>query len=122
MNARERPAPRAAKILGTVLILVLPWVAVDEIRLRLPQVMPWAEFIAVFGLVTIAAQLGLIIRRWGKIKIWAVVLDVLLAAAAGAVSYGVVDLAVRRGGGRVDPSLIAVFLSYVLAIWSGQNR
>lgn len=112
----------AAKILGLLLIIVLPWVAVVEIRFRMPRSLSAVDSVLVFLLVTLAAQIGLVVRRWGRIKVWTILLDLLLAVVAGAGSYAVVDLAVRRGGGHVDPFVVAVFMSYVLAIWSGQRR
>jgi hypothetical protein len=79
------------------------------------------DFALVFFLVSLAAQAGLIVRRWGNIRILVLLVDLLLAAVAGLVSYEVLLVAVRRGGAMVNPSLIAVILAYLLALWSGQR-
>jgi len=44
----------------------------------------------------------------------------VLAGAFGIISFFVVQLAVHRGGGSVNPSLLAVITAYLLAVWSGQ--
>lgn len=121
MRARNRTVPAGFKVVGTILIIVFPLVIAMVIR---PYVAPRPsaeDFVAVFAVVAAGGQAGLIVRRWGNMSMGRLLFDMVLSAVLGAVSYGVVDLAVRRGGGPVDPSLIAVIVGYVLAIWSGQN-
>jgi hypothetical protein len=114
--------PGLAKAFGTLCIVLLPLVAVAVLRHYVPTVTSALQFAMVFVLVVAAAQLGLVLRRWGRISLWRIFLDVLLSAVAGVVTYAVVGLAVRRGGGAVDPTLVAVIMAYILTIWSDQPR
>jgi hypothetical protein len=118
MRAVVSPWIRA---LGTLLIVVLPLLMVVAIRPYETVHASLMDFALVFFLVSLAAQAGLIVRRWGNIRILVLLVDLLLAAVAGLVSYEVLLVAVRRGGAMVNPSLIAVILAYLLALWSGQR-
>ena len=116
------PAPGWARLLGTIAIVVLPVLAAVKVRGYLSHGPAAAQDAAIFLLAALGGQFGLILRRWGKINGWRLVFDVLLAAAAGLIVYGVEGLARRQGGGPVDPSLVAVILAYILAVFSGQQR
>lgn len=121
MSAQGRTVPLGAKIAGTVVIIVLPWVAAAVAGRDFPHPFSALGYTAVFLLVSVAAQFGLVLRRWGKIRVWPLLYDLVVAVVAGAISFGVVNIAARRGGGPVDPSLVAIVLAYLLAIWSGQS-
>ncbi len=120
---RQRPVrvPGLARVVGTLAIIVLPLAVVWEARAydTLHATLP--VYAILFLLVTLVAQLGLIMRRWGNINLGRFLFDLALSVVAGAVSWGVVHVAVHRGGGPVDPSLVATIFAYILAIWSGQH-
>ncbi len=120
MRNRGRRTPGLARLIGSVLIVVLPLgIAAEWHQRALPQTTPLA-FALVFFFVALGAQVGLIVRRWGKIKIWRMLVDLLLALIAGVISFAVVAVSVHRGGGFVGPGIIAVITAYVLTVWSGQ--
>lgn len=120
MRNRARRTPGLARLIGTVLIVVLPLaIGAEWHRQALPQTTPVA-FAFVFFFVTLGAQFGLIVRRWGKIKVWRILVDLLLAVIAGVISFAVITVAAHRGGGFVGPGAIAVIMAYVLTIWPGQ--
>lgn len=120
MRSRARQTGRWLRWLGSTIIVVGPLVVASHLAplSRLPH--PIA-FVAAFIFVGLAAQLGLIVRRWGNINIGRLLFDALLLAVTGVVAWVVVDLAIRRGGGPVDSSLLAVIMAYLLALWSGQH-
>ncbi len=122
MRARSRDGFPLAKVLGTILIIVLPVIIVSQIRSYISGAATISEFALSFLLTSLGAQAGLVVRRWGKMRLGMLLLDLLLATAAGAVSFGVVRLASAQGGGAVDPALVAIVMAYLSAIWSGQNR
>lgn len=121
MRSARREVSPWIRGLGTLLIIVLPLVMVMGIRPYETVHASVTDFALVFFLVSLAAQAGLIVRRWGNIRILLLVIDLLVSAAAGIVSYEVILMAMRRGGGMVNPSLVAVILAYLLALWSGQR-
>jgi len=112
--------PWLAKFFGTVLILGLPLTALFLVQPHLPSLAGAADYAVVFGLPTAGVQLGLIVRRWGRIIVWRLFFDTGLAAVLGIISFFVVQLAIQRGGGSVDPSVLAIITAYLLAVWSGQ--
>lgn len=122
MRGQETPVPWLVKAVGVILIVGLPVAVVAEVHLRVRIVNTPGDFALLFLLTAAGGQMGLVVRRWGRISMGRLLLDLALALVAGLVSYGVADLAVRRGGGQIDPSLVAVLLAYVLTIWSGQQR
>jgi len=109
------------RTIGSILIVVLPLVLVSKLDSRIHVYASVLGYAALFLVVGAAAQVGLIVRRWGKINIGRLFFDLGLFIVGGVVVWGVVNLAMRRGGGPVDPSLIAVIMAYILAIWSGQH-
>lgn len=111
-----------AKALGILLMVVLPLVIASELHTVVRLAIAPADYALVFLSVSAGGQFGLIVRRWGNINLWVLLLDLLLSGVAGVISYAVVDLAVRRGGAMVNPALLAVIMAYVLVIWSGQHR
>ena len=121
MRARPAPAPGMARVIGTLAIIVLPLAVVWEVRAHVSVQAALPVYAILFLLVSLAAQLGLIVRRWGNINLGRFLFDLALSVVAGAVSWGVVHVAVHRGGGPVDPSLVAAIFAYILAIWSGQH-
>lgn len=109
------------RFLGTVLIIILPLLVASALHGSLASLPGPVRFGGAFLLVGIAAQVGLIVRRWGKIEITRLLFDILLLLVAGVLAWVVTDVAVHRGGGAVDPSLLAVIMAYLLALWSGQH-
>lgn len=99
--------------------LGLPLLVVDEFQRHRWFHAPLMQVMAVFLLATLAAQLGLIVRRWGNIRVSALFSNLVLSAVAAGAYWVVVMAAVRRGGGAVDPTIVALFTSYLLAVWSG---
>lgn len=120
---RQRPAraPGLARGVGTLAIIVLPLAVVWEVRAYVSIHATLPVYALLFLIVSLVAQLGLILRRWGNINLGRLLFDLGLSVVAGAVTWGVVHVAVHRGGGPVDPSLVAAIFAYILAIWSGQH-
>lgn len=121
MRPVRRSGSRWLRALGTLLIIVLPLVLATQIRPYETAHATLLDFVLVFFLVALAAQAGLMVRRWGNIRILRLLFDLVLSAVAGVVAYAVLFIAMRRGGGPVNPSPIAVILAYLLALWSGQH-
>ena len=121
MRAKTHDRSSWVRFLGTLFVIVLPIVVVSNIQSHLKNPATIWSFILSFLLVSLGAQAGLILRRWGKIRLGQLLLDLSLALVAGGASFGVVRLAVARGGGAIDPSLVAVVMAYLLVIWSGQG-
>ncbi|MDA8204491.1 MAG: hypothetical protein M0Z36_00330 [Thermaerobacter sp.] len=122
MRPRAWSSPGWLRGFGTVLIVGLPIAVAANVQRYLHGRTSLVDYVIIFLFVALGAQAGLMVRRWGNMSLWRFLLDLVLSAILGAVSYGVVEMAVRQGGGPVDPSLVAVFMAYLLAIWSGQNR
>ncbi|MCY0899674.1 MAG: hypothetical protein OWU33_12215 [Firmicutes bacterium] len=121
MRGRYHAVPYPLRILGSLIVVVLPWVLVAAATTHRLSTMPFFQTLLVFLLATIAAQVGLIVRRWGSIRITALVTNAVLSIVAAA-AYGVVTmLALRRGGGPVHPGVVALFTAYLLAVWSGHH-
>ncbi|NMP20930.1 hypothetical protein [Sulfobacillus harzensis] len=121
MRARSTHAPGWIRILGSVMIVMLPVVAASLLHASRASWPTPLVFVLTFLVVGLAAQLGLIVRRWGNINIGRLLFDALLLAVSGLIAWAVVDIAMHRGGGPVDPSLVAIIMAYILAIWSGQH-
>lgn len=121
MRERASQAPGLARVVGTLAIIVLPLVVVWDVRSYVSIHATLPMYAMLFLLVSLVAQLGLIVRRWGNINLGRFLFDLALSVVAGAVSWGVVHAALHRGGGPVDPSLVAAIFAYILAIWSGQH-
>lgn len=121
MRPQPRPVPGSVKILGSLIIVVLPLIMVTAIHSYVRSQATLPSYAVVFLLVALGAQAGLILRRWGNINIGRLIFDLMLAVIAGVLSWLVVGVAIRRGGGPVDPSLVAVIMAYILAAWSGQH-
>lgn len=123
MRPRTLRAPALARAVGTVLIVVLPLLALSWThQMVVLPVNALPTYVLVFMVAGVAAQLGLVIRRWGIIRVSRLLFDVGLLVAGGVVSWLVVHVALARGGGAVDPSLIALIMAYLLAMWSGQHQ
>lgn len=102
--------------LGTVAIIVLP-IVVLFLGQRVEVSSSLIDFVLLFLLAVVGVELGLTLRRWGNLYISHVVGDLAIALAGGVLSWGVMQLAVRRGGGPVDPAMMAVAMAYVIALW-----
>ena len=122
MRAEEQDRTGWAKVLGALLSVLLPIIIVARIGSDIAGTPTLPHYALSFVLVSLGAQAGLVVRRWGKIRLWRVFFNVLLALIGGMVSFGVVQLAISRGGGPVDPSFVALAMAYLLAVWSGQDR
>ncbi|MCL5116800.1 MAG: hypothetical protein M1272_06590 [Firmicutes bacterium] len=121
MRVRAQRAPAWARILGTALIVVLPLLVASVAKGFISAPASLAAYPVLFLIVGAGPQLGLIVRRWGNINVGRLFFDLGLLVVAGLVAWVVVNIAMHRGGGPVDPSLIAVIMAYLLAIWSGQH-
>lgn len=121
MRGRTRHVPGIIRAVGTLILIVLPLVVATALKGFAGTQASVLADVVVFLIVGASAQLGLIVRRWGNINLGRLVFDLALLAVAGGLSWVVVDIAVKRGGGPVDPFLIAVIMAYLLAMWSGQH-
>lgn len=118
MRTRRRSVPWGMKLLGSLVIIVVPLMLVGVLRAHMAA-HGLVTYLGWFLVLSIAAQIGLILRRWGNITVGKVVFNIGLAVAAAVVSWLVVSIALKRGGGPVDPSVVALILAYLLTVWSG---
>lgn len=114
-------APRWARVLGTLIIVILPLAVIAAFSSYVHHRSSVMVYAMLFLLVGASAQFGLVVRRWGNMAIDRLLFDLVLTGIGSVISWGVVDLAMRRGGGPVDPSLLAVIMAYLLTMWSGQH-
>lgn len=113
--------PGWLKIIGTIMIIVLPLLVVSRLGPFIHSNASPVGYALLFLVVGAAAQLGLVLRWWGRLNVVRLLFDMGLVVVGGVLVWAVSYVAYQRGGGLVDPALVAVIMAYLVAIWSGQH-
>ena len=106
---------------GVILAVLLPLLGVLEVRRWVAvEAMP-IRFVVPFLVAITLGHLGLAFRQglWEPI-LW--LRDLLIGLLMGMGAWAVVMVAVRSGGGPVDPTIVALMGSYLLLAWPAVTR